>query len=1040
MADNPFDQFDDQAKANPFDAFDKKPEAAPAPVQATAPAPVVAPPTAPAQPEEVGTVDYLINSLKKGAISSAAALKALLDAGYTRMAAADLVRKGTVSPDVTMRQAYGMNQPYKPVVQDVAAAFAEQQRRLSPLTGAQVDMRAPGPVSEVVGAGLEAVTDPLSYTGLGLPRSVIGRQILRQAAPKVVRRTGSEFATGAVSDVGSKLGAEAEKSLTGEDTGIGRLIGGVGAGVGTASVREAGLDVLSNTIDQFARNRKLLQATPEVSNMFAKGAAKNLLELAAKEEGAQSVEALIALVNDASQFVNKSDAPLVIAMADNPIIRQQVERLAKTNPVFRQKVNDIVSQASQDIVSKTTRMFGERYGATVPEGAGLKVAPVVARRKADIDRELDDVAERFTPDMDQEQLGSKIEGLIEEKKKAARAEVSPDYERLLDEARSQRVKMPEDGVGDIYDFVVQNNMRDIFGKTSQIDKDIMRHLEPKPVTKPNPKFGEEGELPTITVLEHTPMSFDNVESLKKAINRIKREKLSDEQARKISQLEQVVDQARETIPGNFSNRLNDIDLKYYEKVGVPFGEQGIKDIDSKKYATQVAPIIVKNPESYNQFIRAVGKEKGDVLAENAIIAEVYQRAVKDGRLNPKSLAKYLKDKAGVISQIDGLEDRLKGALLDDTQLQNRMRSLDDAAKVAQDRVAKNALTQFDVPDYATLTSNVINNPKMREKIMRDISDLDPDTAKAVRNALRVEAINLGRNNAKGFMDYVMNPANKAGIEAIFGQSFQPALRKLALFSDKVSKADVTKLTSALDKGDLDALQRVLPGINIPYLTSTLRDRISSVPHKVIRLISKYNSSQLATATDDAIMELLLDPNGVQKLANVATTLKFDVSNPASLGKIADSLSRTVPRSFYTSSKTAISGEERARMQKEAKAKEADEMVTGGFDEEPAAAPTSAAKPETAPAPAAPPPAAPVTTASSAKPYSYESLSRPQLAKMSAYMDSLGLNKEFLMNASTFNSTPIEKRKKLFGAIGNMAAGGPVYTPEEQRLLMRYASR
>ena len=79
MADNPFDQFDEQAKGNPFDVFDKEaPAAAPAP----APAPVVTPPTAAPQDKEAGTIEYFINSLKKGAISSAAALKALLEAGY----------------------------------------------------------------------------------------------------------------------------------------------------------------------------------------------------------------------------------------------------------------------------------------------------------------------------------------------------------------------------------------------------------------------------------------------------------------------------------------------------------------------------------------------------------------------------------------------------------------------------------------------------------------------------------------------------------------------------------------------------------------------------------------------------------------------------------------------------------------------------------------------------------------------------------------------------------------------------------------------
>lgn len=1031
--------------------------ATPSPVAAPKPAPAapVAPAT-PEKPEEVGTVDYLINSLKKGAISSAAALKALLEAGYTRQAAADLVRKGTVSPDVTMRQAYGMGEPYKPVLQDVAAAFTEQQRRLAPITGAQVDMRAPGPVSEIFGAGLEAVTDPLSYTGLGLARNVVLKQALRQAGPKVLRRAGSEFATGATSEYGGTLGSELERSITGEETGLGRLVGGVGLGTTTGALRETAIDTLANTIDQFAKNRRLLKATPEVSGMYARGATKNLLELAAKQEGAESVDALLALVNDASQFVNKSDAPLVIAMADNPVIRQQVERLAKTNPVFRQKVNDLVAQASQDIVSKTTRVFGERYGAQVPKDAGLKVEPVVARRKADIDREINDLAEGVTPSMDQETLGNRIANLVEQRKKAARAEVSPDYEKLLIEARGKDIKMPEEGVGDIYDFVVQNNIRDIFGKTSQIDKDIMRHLEPVPVNKPNPKFGEDPlEPPTITVLEHTPMSFDNVESLKKAINRIKRDKLSDEQARKIGQLEKVVDQARETIPGDFNTRLNAIDQKYYEKVGVPFGEQGIKDIDSKNYATQVAPVIVKNPESYNQFIRAVGKEKGDVLAENAIIAEIYQRAVKDGRLNAKALSKYMKDKAGVISQIDGLEGRLKQALLDDTELQNRMRSLDKAADVAQDRVAQNALTKFEAPDYEDLTSKIINNPKMRQKIMRDIGDLDPETAKAVRKTLRAEAINIGRKNAGGFMEYVMNPANKAGIEAIFGESFQPALRKLALFSDKVAKADVSKLTSALDKTELDSVARLIPGIDLPYLTSTLRDRISSLPHKVIRLVSKYNSSNLATATDDAIMELLLDPNGVQKLANVATTLKFDVSNPLALGKLADSLNRSVPRALYTSGKTSVAGEERGRLREEQSRKKAGEMVIGGFEDEepPKMQKGGLVEPgniDTAKLPVLRNPDGTVSTVSTIGIGTEDGLEvviptiingrRVSEEEARKHYEDTHQHFGIFNSVEAANAFAQKLHEQEAQRTMKKARGGVIYSPAEQRLLMRYASR
>jgi len=66
-------------------------------------------------------------------------------------------------------------------------------------------------------------------------------------------------------------------------------------------------------------------------------------------------------------------------------------------------------------------------------------------------------------------------------------------------------------------------------------------------------------------------------------------------------------------------------------------------------------------------------------------------------------------------------------------------------------------------------------------------------------------------------------------------------------------------------------------------------------------------------------------------------------------------------------------------------------------------------------------------APAAQDYSYESLSPDQVTKISKYMDRYGLNKDFLLNAQTFNATPVEKRKKLFALLesNQMAQGGLV---------------
>ena len=535
-----------------------------------------------------------------------------------------------------------------------------------------------------------------------------------------------------------------------------------------------------------------------------------------------------------------------------------------------------------------------------------------------------------------------------------------------------------------------------------------------------------------TVTEHLPMSFDNVESLKKAINELKRQRMSEDSMRKVLQLEEIVDEARKTIPGDFSDRLNAIDLKYYEKVGVPFGAQGVKDIDSKKYATQVAPIIVKNSESFDQFIRAVGKEQGHKIAEDSIISEIYDRAIKNGELNPGALAKYIKTKEGIIRQIPGLEEKLRTALSDDSALRARIKQLDDAASVAEKRIADNALTKFDAPNYNALTRSFMTDPKAREKLLRDIGDLDADSAKAVRRTLRAEVIALADENPAGFMDYLMNPANKDALDKIFGSAFQPALRKVGLMADKLSQADISKVGVAVTKEDLDPLAKLAPGLDIPYISSTFRDRITSLPQKIVRLMSRVNSARLLQKTDETIKELLLDPNGVQKLANVASEIDFSLNAVDKVKKLGNAVAAVLPRAFYTSGKTAVAGEEREQRAEKRKKEISSNIVLGGFEDE-TGQPSDSGAPPISAAPEVPEEGAETGT-ESAEPYSYESLTSNQVNQLGRYLDSLGINKDFLLNAQTFNATPIDKRKQLFARLQarKMADGGSV-DAERQRI-------
>lgn len=1006
-----------------------------------------------AQPEETaaqepaGVLEYLLNAAKRGISGTTSATGTGYETG------SEMSQKLREMEERSRREKMGPRERlemfrqsgYFPSLAELAEKYGQQQRTAARVTGAR-DLRAPDQVTEIIGSGIEAATDPLGLFGKAKPLLIAGR-------------SAGEFITGAAADVGGRLGSALEQTLADEESGVGRVLGSLLGGGASAAKREGMANLAQQAAPVVSRGADWVKKVvtggkpSEAEQQIITGAAKRLLDFAAQEQGAKSIDDILKEASEASRFVTGGDAPLLVAMADNPIIRQQVIRLAKTDPAFRQQVNDTLAGLKGDMRSKVEKIFGSRYEAKGAERSvfepdykpgkqptsGLDIGNVVQRREV-LSRRIEDIASGFEPTATKESIGTRIEKLIEDRKDLVGEEMSPKYKALTAEANAAGVKMPPEGVAMIYDFVEQNNLRDIFGKGTKLDKKIMDVLQPRQF--PVPGTGE-------TVLEHLPLSFDNVDSLKRAINELKRGRMSQDALRRVEQLEDVFDEARKTIPGDFSEKLRAVDREYWQKVGVPFGAQGIKDIDSKTYATQVAPVILKSTESFNQFVRAAGKEEGFKVAEDSIISDIYDKVIEDGVIKPSKLANYIKTKEGIINQIPGLREKLTTALIDDSQVRARIDALDDAANAAQKRIADNALTKFDAPNYNALARSFMADPGARVKLLRDIGDLDAESARAVRRTLRAEVVDLADNNPSGFVNYLMDPKNKDALDQIFGSAFQPALRKVGLLADKVSQADISKVSMSVGAEKLDVLEQKLKGVSIPRVMSIVRDRITSVPQKITILMSRINGAKLSGKTDEAIKELLLDPNGVQKLAKVAADIDFSVDAAGRVKKLANAISDVMPRAFYTSGKTAVASEERARVDQEVRAAEAEEFIPGGFEdvEEASFEPPPAEEPAPAPTPR--------EETAAPQGYSFEDLTPEQKERLQELMSSTrspemggGLNPEFLLNAQTFNATPVEKRRELFRllAMNQRAHGGVIkkagggYTLQEELLLKRYANR
>lgn len=830
----------------------------------------------------VSTFDYIANQAKLGLTDTAVLGEAILDTFLIEPVKGLVTGKGEPG---------GIGERFSRNVQRL-------QKTAADITGAQTGMKAPSTLAEITGGGARMMTDPLGYVGGGLIKT--GKpltDIAAESLSKITGRAAGLFGLGATAETGGIVGEQVEKTITGETTGTGKAIGSLGgavAGIPSATAIEQTIGGISNITKQLYDKYKFVKTDPAAANeAYASGAAKRLLEKIALQQPGVKLDDIVTDFNRISNIINKEDVPLMVAMADNPVVRNQVERLAKENPQFRQRVNTELQNLAVAIDNRSGALFGERY-APVSSAQGIDISNAYKRRQA-LDDQIENLSARFIPTEKQTDIGAAIEKLVEVRRKTAAAEISPEYKSVIKEATDAGAELPADQVQNIYNFVEANRLRDIFGRNTPIDRQILSKLAPEKV---------EGE----DVFK--PLSFENVDSLKRAINEFQRERLTLDESRKINQLEAFVNEARKEIPGDFSQRLSDIDRKFYEKVGVPFSAQGIKDIDSKRYAEQVAPVIIKNSSSLNQFLGAVG-DQGIPIANNAVIADVYNKVIKNDTLDAKALQNYLKQKEAVLEQLPQMRDLLKQSLIDQSVLKIARSGIDDAVKVAEKRIADNFVLSVkdsqgvSVPNYTEITDRLFRDPNFYDKITKDLKDLDPASSKAVRNAIRAEIVNKARELPGGGIKFLTDPKNSKVINQMFGQGYQSAVRDLVKLSDAVNRANVDDLSAVITRSELDALAKRVPGLDIPFVTSTFRDRIASVPQKLVRLATRVNTAQLKTETDKAIADLLLDPEGLKKLQNTAKTLDFSIKNPLSLKKIQDSISSIVPRYMYGGVKEAV---------------------------------------------------------------------------------------------------------------------------------------
>ena len=725
---------------------------------------------------------------------------------------------------------------------------------------------------------LQGLVDPLSYVGAPLKATSLGARALGNvvAAPAIVG--------------GGMAGESIEKGLSEKSSGVGKLFGSLVGGGATVATQGTISNVASSAKVGAKAAYQSWKNKDEVAEAFSSSAVKGFLEQTAKAEGVDNIEQI---VNDFSKIhknITGESAPILTAMSQNPQVMSTYMGLIKSDPTFYAKVAKEVADTRGAIANKATELFGPSVLNIVPSDKSIAKKSLdnlyrVQERVTQIDSKINDLSERFNTNLSLEDIGTSISNLVKAKEKLIRdEEITPLYESVKSDATANKVTMPKEGTQMIYDFVKSNRLEDLFTKGSRIERDVNNFFRP-------------------TDKGYPEVSFSNIMSLKNNINELKREfSPGTSEYRRINELSKKVEEARLLIPGDYNQRLKDADKLYYQRLGVPFNEQGVLDIDSKKYAEQVAPVITKTPSALDDFLQVSGKE-GEAIARNAILAHFYSFA--EGDITPKNTAAYMFKKKDIISRIPGLEDDFKTALVDGETLAGSRLELNDKAAVMEKQLADNFFLTAGKEgiNYSQVAKSMLNDRKYLEKVRQDISQLNPNIKSAVDNTLKRAAVDNILAHKDGALNYILQPDNQKTVALIFGKDYVDSVKQMATISDSLARIDPREFSQIPNKVEGDLLGRLVPGLTLPSTASILRNRITSDAQKVITLASKISQDLVLKKTTNSLESILMDKEGLTAFNN--TVKNLDLKNPVDLQKAVQAYSRLLPSRTLMSVKAGM---------------------------------------------------------------------------------------------------------------------------------------
>jgi hypothetical protein len=719
------------------------------------------------------------------------------------------------------------------------------------------------------------------YTGQ-LAAAVIpqsGRALLTEGAIGAAAGAAGGFAASQVPEEYSGLAEIGAGAVVG--AGAGGAVGAVGNLFGLKAGMSNLISPLSELADQIAKASGAGKASKQAitalsANPSLAGSIGRAMEI--EQNTGISLPMLAASNGDTtissymqSQIAKGDNSPFTAQVKQQYLAAEKALAEARKGlPPSIKEVDDYVKRKAVETNTANLAIVSKAAAATAKRDIGLE----------NIDARIAELTNTLRQAPGRTDIGERVVNLLNSKRKMEYAKVGPKYDELIESSEAAGIRLPGEIAKDLRDFVRDETSQDVFNKFPSLYKSINNVFKGE-IKQQSTRM--QAKYPNLAKPQETfkDYSLKALDSLKRETNEALRSTQSgSDQQRMLRELKVQVDNAIDNVDPLFSVPYRAIDKEYALKVGIPFTEKGVVNINRASFVEDAVPQLTKNASALKQTMDIIGDSpEGRKIVEDAFLFDIgNNRSIintNTGELNPAQLARYIKANKDKIDLVPGLKNTLEDVGNRVSVLRDNRTAILEAEKAAKIDKIDNLWTQAYGASGGMrgVVQSSLRNPQELDNLLA-IAGKDRVAKEGIKSAFLENLI-----SSKGDRLALLKE-NEAAVAKIFSKD-QAKLLTDVVEASQLLKDNPFRMAiniNTISKSDFETKFGSKPETSL----GELRNQVISGPRVFINHLSRFFSNVANKNEAAEVQKFLLDPKALQQAADLLNEIKVKGFNQRAL--------------------------------------------------------------------------------------------------------------------------------------------------------------